>query len=241
MYAMNLKYLENCGLTDSESKIYLALVDKGASTAGEIAKITKIHRRNVYDSMERLIEKGLIGAMYRNKKKHYLAVNPQRLVEIMDEQQDSIKEILPHLESKMEKEQEQGMVSFFQGKIGLKQVLRDQINTGKEVLIMGGSGRAVDILGPFIERYDRERKQKKIPAKILFNEDTKGNYPKKIPLSEIRYLDKRYTTPAASNIYGDKVALITWSENPLIILIENKEIADSYRKNFELLWSISKE
>ena len=45
-----------------------------------------------------------------------------------------------------------------------------------------------------------------------------------------------YSSPAATNIYGNKVALIVWSENPFVVLIESKEIADSYRKKFEMLW-----
>ena len=63
----------------------------------------------------------------------------------------------------------------------------------------------------------------------------------RIPFAEIRYLPEKYSGPAATNIYGDKVAIILWSkENPLAIVIKNKEIAESYKKFFELMWRISK-
>src|SRR3989338_463264 len=52
--------LEQVGLSKNETKVYLALLEIGAATAGEIASQAKIHRTNVYDAMERLLEKGLV-------------------------------------------------------------------------------------------------------------------------------------------------------------------------------------
>ena len=77
-------------------------------------------------------------------------------------------------------------------------------------------------------------------AQIIFDSSAKGKL-KKIPYAEIRFLPKNYATPAATNIYGNKVAIINWTENPLAILINNKEIADSYRKYFEILWKSAKD
>ena len=87
--------------------------------------------------------------------------------------------------------------------------------------------------------YDKVRAKKKIKVKVIFDLSAKGK-TKNIPYAEIRYLAKNYATPAATNIYGDKVAIINWTEDPLAILINNKEIADSYRKYFEILWKNAK-
>ena len=38
--------------------------------------------------MERLIEKGLVGYMIRNERRQYLAVNPKRLLEIVEDEED---------------------------------------------------------------------------------------------------------------------------------------------------------
>ena len=56
--------LKETGLTDSEARIYLALLELGPSLAGKISRKTGIHRRNVYDITERLIKKGLIAVSY---------------------------------------------------------------------------------------------------------------------------------------------------------------------------------
>jgi len=57
----------------------------------------------------------------------------------------------------------------------------------------------------------------------------------------VRFLPEKYSNPVSINIYSDKIALILWSrEEPLAILIKNKEISRGYRKYFELLWKIAK-
>ena len=231
MAVMYREMLQKIGLTNVEARIYSDLLDAGSSTASEISKRIKVHRRNVYDAMERLMEKGIVGCMMRNNKKCYLAVNPTKLTEIVAEEKAALLSVIPQLKEKLREKQEQVNVSFFQGKIGLRQALDDQISENKEVLVIGGSIKAPEVLGYYIERYDNQRKEHGIRVKVIFS----GKYPKK-PLSEIRYSPKRFISPAATNIYGNKVALIVWNKNPLVILIESNEIAESYRKNFEIMW-----
>jgi hypothetical protein len=63
---------------------------------------------------------------------------------------------------------------------------------------------------------------------------------KTVPLSEIRFLPQKYISPVGTNIYGDKVAIITWTEEPAAILIRNKSISDSYKKYFNFMWERAK-
>jgi len=59
---------------------------------------------------------------------------------------------------------------------------------------------------------------------------------KQVPNSQVKQLPRK-TGPAAINIYGNKVAIIHWSkETPFAIVINNKDIAESYKEFFKLLW-----
>ena len=53
--------LKTAGLTENESKVYTALLELGPSHAGIISRKTGLHRRVIYDTIERLIKKGFIG------------------------------------------------------------------------------------------------------------------------------------------------------------------------------------
>ena len=63
------KVLEEIGFSKNEAKIYLVLLRLGMSPISEITEKTGIHRRNVYDSIERLAEKGLVGSIANENKK----------------------------------------------------------------------------------------------------------------------------------------------------------------------------
>lgn len=230
--------LKNAGLTETESKVYEALLEFGPSQAGFISRKTGLHRRVVYDISERLIQKGVIGYILKNNKKLFQASNPNRLIEILEEKKKSILEVLPLMLTKYQSTKKKEETNFYKGKEGLKTVFEDQIETGEEIKIIGASPLAYDILQFYFKWFDKKRAERRIKTKIIFN---KLDKLPKIPLSEIRILPEKYSSPLAINIYGDKVAIILWSkENPIAIVIKNKEISDGYAQHFELIWKISK-
>ncbi len=54
--------------------------------------------------------------------------------------------------------------------------------------------------------------------------------------TEYKYLPSSVASPHVICIYGNKVANIVWSENSVINIIEDVEIAASHRKYFQHLW-----
>lgn len=238
---MDTALLQEIGLTGIEAKIYLTLLDIGTSLAGRIAQKSGIHRRTVYDALERLIEKGLVTYIKSNNRQHYNAVHPSRLRAILKERENLVEEVIPALEAKYALLQEQDETLFFKGKEGLKAVFEDMIKAGKEILVLGASPDAYNILKYYFFKFDAERKRKRIRSKLIFTERARGiKELYKVPLAKIRYLPNSFDNPMAINIYGDTVAIILWSDNPFAILIRDKAIAGSYKKHFELMWGIAK-
>ena len=115
-------------------------------------------------------------------------------------------------------------------------VLEDQIETKKEICILGASPLAYEVLQFYFKWFDKRRKENNIKTRVLL---TKRDL--KISYAELRYLPQKYASPVALNVYDDKVAIILWNkENPIAIVIKNKEIAEGYKKYFELLWNMAK-
>ncbi|MFH1510928.1 MAG: helix-turn-helix domain-containing protein, partial [Candidatus Woesearchaeota archaeon] len=229
---MDNSALEQVGLTKVETKVYLAVLDLGSSLAGAITRDSGIQRRSVYDALERLIQKGLVSYIKTNNRRFYQAANPKRILEISQEKLDQVKKLLPELELKYSMSREKQDTTFYRGKHGLKTVFDDQIRDAQEILVFGASTYAYEIIKYYFDRYDLQRQRKGIHVRAIFCEKLQ----RKVPDADIRYLPKQYSSHAATNVYGDKVAIILWTENPLAILISQKEIAESYRKYFELLW-----
>ncbi|MBR9675852.1 hypothetical protein GOV05_02480 [Candidatus Woesearchaeota archaeon] len=230
--------LKNLGFTDNEAKIYLTLLNLGPSPAGKITEKSGIHRRSVYDAIDRLTEKGAVGYMKTNNVKVYEATNPQVLLDIATKTRDDITEVLPQLEGLFNQTKEKKETLFFRGKNGVRNIFVDQINEGEEVLIIGASKNAYEVLKYYLPHYERERTKKKIKVRLLID---KAEEKLKVPLSQVKYLPDEFSGPTATNIYADKVALIIWIENPYAILIKDKDVADSYKKHFEFMWKNAKD
>ena len=230
--------LEEAGLTKTEAKVYKALLELGPSLAGQISRKTGLHRRSVYDAADMLIKKGLIGYMLKNNRRIFEAVHPQRMLEILKEKEIQITELLPLLIEQYESKKEKQETNFYKGINGLKSVFEEQLREKKEISILGASTEFSRILPFYFKWYDLQRKKDRIKVRIIFS--GKKHIPK-IPLSEIRILPEKYASPLAINIYGDRIALILWStENPLAIVIKNREISEGYKKYFEVVWNIAK-
>jgi sugar-specific transcriptional regulator TrmB len=238
---MDLSIIENAGLTKTESKVYVTLLESGGSPAGVITRKSGIHRRSVYDALERLREKGLVTTRKENNLTLYSGVSPDRLLDIIREKESSLANKLPDLKALFQEHENDDVVSFFRGNQALRSLFNDQLQTKKPISVLNASLNAADVVKFYFERFDNERKKNKITMRLIFDESARKNaYVKKIPLAEIRYLPESYKNPTAVNIYGDKVAIILWSDKPLAVLINNKVIADSYRQHFTWAWSIAR-
>lgn len=230
--------LKEAGLTGNESKVYIALLELGPVNAGLITRKSGLHRRVVYDSLDRLVKKGVIGFIISNGVRIFQASNPERILEMLKEKEANLMEILPRMTSLYSRNREKEETNFYKGKRGFKTIFEDQIDTGKEIFIIGASPLAYEILPFYFKWFDKRRIEKKIKSKIIFN---KSGNKMRVPYSEIRYLPEKYSSEVAVNIYGDKVAILLWNkQNPLAIVIKNKLFAEGYKQYFDFMWAIAK-
>ncbi len=225
------------GLTSSEAKIYVSLIENGRLQAGMISRKTGIHRRSVYDSLERLIEKGLVSWIKENDKRYYYAENPEKLSDIVNMKKQLVDSMLPTLNIKFNEKKEKQETKFYKGLDGIKSILEDQINTEKPVYIIGASYDASKILKYYMPHYTSTRVKKKLKLYLIY---AGGKREFAIPYGETAYLPESYASPVSTNIYGDKVAIVVWSIEPVAILIKNKNVADTYKNYFDILWKIAK-
>jgi len=236
---MESELIQEIGLTETEARIYLDLLKNGSSLAGNISRNTGIHRRSVYDAIERLIKKGLVSYIKTNNRRYFEAVEPKRLIEILKEKEEKINAIIPKLEILKNMAVEKKETLFFRGKQSLKYVFDDQIINGKEILIFGDSVNVNEILSYYFLKYDRERVKKNIKVRIIFDETARKNKElKSIPLSKIKFIPRKHLNNTSIYIYDNNVSIVVWSNEPKAILIKEKNIANTFRNLFEFVWNI---
>ena len=233
--------LKEIGLIEEEIKVYLILLKFGSSLASKVSKETKINRSHVYQLLERLITKGFVSYVIKENRKYFSAVNPEKIIEIIKEKEQKLKDILPNLLSLACFENEKPMVEIFEGKEGIKTILNDILKTKEEWLAFGSSGKGQEVLSFYAEHWEKEREKLKISLRgILDSSESglkRGKEIAKRKYTKIRHAKDKYSNPSSTWIYGDKLAFVIWSkEHSFAIRMISKEIANNFKKHFEILW-----
>ena len=235
---MNTKTLEKLGLEEKEIKIYLALLKLNQSTATKISDETRVERTLCYSIIQKLIDKGLVSYIIENNVKYFKPAPPEKLMQDLKEKEEELKQLLPELINLTKFKQEKTKAEIYQGKEGMKTVLKDIIKHKKDYLVFGEEGRFQQTLPIYSKQFMKKLEESNIKEKVLVKEGQKNIVKSKN--SEFRYISKEFMYPWSTVIYGNKTAIIVWSHPFLTILVENKEVADSYRSYFDLLWNIAK-
>lgn len=228
--------LTKAGLAGNEAKVYLELLKKGKLSANEISKKISMDRTLTYTVLNHLIEKGMVNYVIKNNKKFFQSADPSNLLNKIKEKEEFVKDLiksLKQIETVKEVEQE---VNIYEGKEGLRTFTRLFIKHNS-ALSFGATGRAYDFLyeSPAIAK---ELVKKGFKAKIITSPKYKKHSMIKIKGIQTKFLDIK--SEATTSIFGDYIAIHILTQKPLIILIKNKEIAESYKNHFEVLWHVAK-
>lgn len=245
---MELEYfLESLGLSKNEVKTYVALMELGSVPAGPLIKRLGMHRAAVYNLLDILIDKGLVHYVVQANRKYFEAQKPERLFELidskkqkLDDQEKQLEKILPELELRRELSKESQEGTVYKGKKGLRSVYEDMLNC-KEILAFGTTGKFKELFHAYFVHWQRRRVQKKIKLKIIYAESVrKLEREKELGLVEIKYMPDIGITPSSTFIYGDKVVIVMWSTVPMAFMMRSKNVAESHRHFFNLLWKQAK-
>ena len=226
------KTLEKLGFSPNEIKVYLTLNDHGSTKAGKIAKLAKIDRSSCYNSLKSLLEKGLVSYVLIGKVKWFQATGPKRLLDYLKEQEEEVKEILPELHARHKIAKIEGQVRLFKGIKGVKSIFLDIARSGADNYVFGSEGQFSKRMPEFAQQFERLKRESNTKAHLILRQ---GRQEKDSITSEHRYLPVA-ESPAVTNIYGDKIAIIIWTDEPEGIVIENAAAAKAYKSYFDFMW-----
>ncbi len=242
MYA---EIFSTLGLSPNEAKIYETMLVAGECTVSEIALQGSIHRRNVYDAIQRLIQKGLVFQIFGKGENLYKPVDPRKLMELVDEKRARLDAIMPGLESLYNKSPTNEAAYIYKGVEGFKNYLRDILSTQEDAYFLGAKGCWFDPkLKDFLDQFLVDAKKRGITYKHLFDYEVKNqipNVPKAVG-KPYKFLPKKYSTPSMVDIFGDHVVSFTGaglaqiSDDISIFVIVSKPMAESYKTWFQFMW-----
>lgn len=239
---MDTTILSDIGLTNAEIKVYLALLELGATTAGPIIEKSQLQSSVVHTTLNKLLERGLISFVKQGQRKHYQAANPRHIVDYIAEKKDRFEQLLPQLLIRQDLAAQKSEIVSFKGIKGVKELLYELLEAGgSEHHTFGSSAKSLMLGDSWWVNYHKKRAEKGISAKLLFNESLASwKAESKYPKSEVRYTKAGFEPLTETIIRNDKIGILIWADKPFGTLIESKEAAQSYEAFFQMLWDNAK-
>lgn len=249
---MDLEPLRKLGLTEGEIKVYIALIALGETTSGPIAEQSGISVSKVYDVLDRLAKKGLAAHIVKEGVKRFRAADPDRLLVYLREQQDELAAqkkqleiVAQELHATQESAVTQETAQVYDGLRGI-QTARERtlkiMKKGDEMWVVGIARTPYDRLTPYFTEYHSRRHRKGIRCNYIYNEYARipfGETSAQYPLSKVRYLPENLITHAWMEIYADTLTIGINKGRSFSVVIQDQEVADSFKTYARLLWDIA--
>ncbi len=233
--------LKEINLSDKEIKVYLSLLMLGQSTVNIIAKKANLNRVSTYDILNILLEKGFVSYVIKSGIKYFEAVEPSKFSDLLKEKQEKIDAVLPELESIKASLTKKPEIEVYEDINGLKSIFNDILKENKETWFIGDP-KMIDALQFYFPHFIKQKRKQRIFSKVITTDcSIMRKYKREAPREFVSMKFIKEKIEMTKIIYSDKTAFLTFKEkNSIGILVENKDIADTERKLFEILWINSK-
>ncbi|MBU0613946.1 hypothetical protein KJ766_01515 [Patescibacteria group bacterium] len=232
--------LTDLGLSETESKVYLAMLDLGPASVQNIARTSKISRTAAYDLIKTLTKKGLVSSHDRGSRKVFIAEEPDQLKTYFANKVDHYKDrfaefenILPEL--RVLQKTDSTKVRYYENEEGVEALFRDIKTIGaRELFEITNVDAVYDNVDPKILWKLRETSYcKDIKVKVLhcgeLRKPFEGAEFKRIKGSVGLFMGTIW-------IYENRIAFIKFYGKIEVVIMENDVLAQTLRVIFQVAW-----
>ncbi len=239
-----LSLVRKAGLTESQAKSYLALIEHGTLSPTALAEQTGESRTNAYMICDKLVTLGLATkkdaskAIYSPTHPSALELLAEKRRKIIQRDEQTLKNGLGELIDYYYEKAEMPGVRYLKGRDGQVKIYED-ILAQKQPMYLIRTPNEKKFFGKEILRdFIANRMKRSIPVNALtpFMDDSNMD-----PAKDAEKLLTRqfmpaecYTAPVEIDIYGSRTSFISYGEELTGVIIDNPHIADAMRQVFEL-------
>ena len=238
---MDATIFEEIGLTNAETKIYLALLKTGTTTAGPLLKETGLQNSTLHKTLHQLVKKGFASFIIKGKVHYYSAADPETVLKFIQEKENKFESMLPELKA-LQKPIEKQEAEIYEGFKGFKNMLNEFIKDaekGDEYLFFAfhtKNPEDFEFVYNYYKDFDTERTKKGIITKGLAPTDLRDIIKKR--KAELKFVE--FPIPLNLSVFRDKVIMTPWEDKKVSFLIHSRQLAESYRTYFYSIWNQKK-
>lgn len=243
---MFTEVFEELGLSPNEAKIYETLLSAKEMGVSEISLKAKVHRRNVYDALNRLTEKGLVFRIFQKGENQFRSVSPDKLKEVLEAKGKQLAQILPDLRKMYVTEPLSEAAFIYKGLEGYKNYRRDLVRVAEDTYFLGAKAVWMDpsLDRSYVADFKNALRAKNKKLYTLYDYRVKEKMPHALKEGggDYKILPKKYAAPGVTDVFGDCVVTFAgvdvgkFGENGTIFVMINPQLAETYRTWFKMIW-----
>jgi sugar-specific transcriptional regulator TrmB len=243
---MDYRELVNLGLSEKEARVYLAALELGKCPVQKIAQKAGVNRATTYVIIEGLMKKGLMSSYTEGKKQFYFAEAPEKLKILFKDQELGLKrkeeyleKLLPELKALNIEKEGRPTVRYFEGKEGLRAMAEEffivkHIEPARMIY-------SYDLLSDVFSKEEKvklrdKRMAQKIKVRSIINDELNRSDPDSEATRKEVVSFKEFPITSDIAFFGDRVRIATQKGNLVGLIIENKEITNTFKTLFDLAW-----
>lgn len=236
--------LMNFGLSEKEARVYLAALELGPTSVQKLAQKAGVNRATTYTNIDALQEFGLMGSFKDGKKIQFFAESPENAVKLLIEKQEmalkdragTISDLLPQLNSFRALSDGVPVVRYFEGHDSIVTLVREMFQRSENDILR--------IMYPhdlIYQAFTEEELNQQVIEREKRGIDFKAIYTGKeasVGVAQNRYFlpQSRFELGCDFAVFGDQVRIISLKGPIVGIVIEDKNIAESFKNIFDYIY-----
>ncbi|MFA6461192.1 MAG: helix-turn-helix domain-containing protein [Candidatus Woesearchaeota archaeon] len=230
------------GFSEREIKVYLSLLELGSSKVGPLAAKTRMQHSKVYQTLEKLIDKGLVTYVMKSQIRYFQAEDPKHILQIIKEKENRFLEIMPELKLKQQLAQEPQIATVYEGYKAIK-VMFDNLfaemdkNSGYYIFALKEEYDSANALR-FIRHLHLRVSEIGSDNRIILHRSIKKKFLKNS--GDLKKIKSKFTSlklPPGLMIINDRIINWSFGERPTAVEIKSKQISDNYKHFFLEVWN----
>ncbi len=237
---MKKEDLIDLGFSEKEAQVFLTLVRLGPTAASTLSRLNNIKRTSVYDVLDSLIKKNLIGQFKQGMTQFYYIDDLNKLIYQEKYKLELAKDLVEDLKK------QQGLsagiqVNYYKGKEGYKELYNDILEARPKELTgwMNLDKFYAHIETDFEEKWTKERIRRGIKVRLILGQSKlTENFQGKDKKSnrETRFLPKGRDFPTSCLMYNNFIAFFNPNDEIIGIRILNADLFEMQKTIFEMNW-----
>ncbi|MBU0467019.1 MAG: hypothetical protein KJ718_06540 [Nanoarchaeota archaeon] len=244
-----IQNLTKLGLTEGEAKVYASLLELGQSTVGPLTKRSRVAYSNIYEVLQRLMEKGIATVIIKNNVKNFQAVSPSNLSKYLEKKQEELndqkeilKKALPQIEA-LEQTFPKQEAQLFIGPKGLRAAYKEffkgeeksDINYWTYVHDKKHAKVSDDF---YLKNWEDIAKNIKTIGLANIEYRSSPFIKRFIKKKQIRFVD--FPLFSHGETFRDRFLLISWEHPIIAVLVTAKHVSENFNRYFDSIWKIAK-